>query len=73
MKSGDLLREEDVLEWLVQNKNTASEEEDMIEDVTAKTLETLTSTAPHLAVLFCKISSRFFFCLCYHLNIMIAV
>lgn len=54
--TGDLLREEDVLEWLVQNKNTASEEEDMIEDVTAKTLETLTSTAPHLAVLFCKLS-----------------
>lgn len=51
---GDLLREEDVLEWLVQNKNTASEEEDMIEDVTAKTLETMTSTAAHLAVLFCK-------------------
>ncbi|XP_045026962.1 uncharacterized protein LOC116925152 isoform X6 [Daphnia magna] len=49
---GDLMREEDVLEWLVQNKNTASEEEDMIEDVTAKTLETLTSTAQHLAVLF---------------------
>ncbi|EFX69653.1 hypothetical protein DAPPUDRAFT_202746 [Daphnia pulex] len=49
---GDLMREEDVLEWLVQNKNTASEDEDMIEDVTAKTLETLTSTAQHLAVLF---------------------
>ena len=43
-----------MLEWLVQNKNTASEDEDMIEDVTAKTLETLTSTAQHLAVLFCE-------------------
>lgn len=52
--SGDLLREEDVLEWLVQNKNTASEEEDMIEDVTAKTLEAMTNTVAHLAVLFCK-------------------
>jgi len=51
---GDLLREEDVLEWLVQNKNTASEEEDMIEDVTAKTLEAMTNTVAHLAVLFCK-------------------
>jgi phenylpyruvate tautomerase PptA (4-oxalocrotonate tautomerase family) len=50
------MREEDVLEWLVQNKNTASEDEDMIEDVTAKTLETLTSTAQHLAVLFCEFS-----------------
>jgi hypothetical protein len=47
------LREEDVLEWLVQNKNTASEEEDMIEDVTAKTLEDMTNTVAHLAVLFC--------------------
>jgi hypothetical protein len=54
--TGDLMREEDVLEWLVQNKNTASEDEDMIEDVTAKTLETLTSTAQHLAVLFCEFS-----------------
>ena len=51
---GDLLREEDVLEWLVQNKNTANDDEDMIEDVTGKTLETLTSTSQHLAVLFCK-------------------
>lgn len=57
---GDLMREEDVLEWLVQNKNTASEEEDMIEDVTAKTLETLTSTAQHLAVLFCEFSILMF-------------
>lgn len=57
---GDLMREEDVLEWLVQNKNTASEEEDMIEDVTAKTLETLTSTAQHLAVLFCEFSILIF-------------
>lgn len=68
MKSGDLLREEDVLEWLVQNKNTASEEEDMIEDVTAKTLETLTSTAPHLAVLFCTMKFLFSY-LRNHLNI----
>jgi hypothetical protein len=48
------MREEDVLEWLVQNKNTGSEDEDMIEDVTAKSLETLTNTAQHLAVLFCE-------------------
>ena len=50
------MREEDVLEWLVQNKNTANEDEDMIEDVTAKTLETMTSSAQHLAVLFCEFS-----------------
>ena len=54
VQSGDLLREEDVLEWLVANKNTASEEEDMIEDITAKTLEAMTNTVAHLAVLFCK-------------------
>lgn len=59
LPTGDLLREEDVLEWIVQNKNTASDEEDMIEDVTARTLETLTSTTAHLAVLFCEFRIRY--------------
>ena len=54
-KTGDLLKEDDVLEWLVHNKNTGAEE-DVIEDVTAKTLETMINTSPHLAVLFCKLS-----------------
>lgn len=48
---GDLLREEDVLEWLVQHKNTGGDE-DVIEDVTAKTLDTMINSSPHLAVLF---------------------
>ena len=50
---GDLLREEDVLEWLVQHKNTGGDE-DVIEDVTAKTLDTMINSSPHLAVLFCN-------------------
>lgn len=50
---GELTREEDVLEWLVQNKSTG-DEEDVIEDVTAKTLETLISSIDNLVVLFCK-------------------
>uniref|UniRef100_A0A1B0G981 Thioredoxin domain-containing protein n=1 Tax=Glossina morsitans morsitans TaxID=37546 RepID=A0A1B0G981_GLOMM len=37
---GELQREEDVLEWLVQNKSTG-DEDDVIEDVTPKTLATL--------------------------------
>ncbi|XP_063244025.1 uncharacterized protein LOC134543121 isoform X2 [Bacillus rossius redtenbacheri] len=48
---GELTREEDVLEWLVQNKSTG-DEEDIIEDVTAKTLDTLIQSIDHLAVLF---------------------
>ncbi|KAK9884507.1 hypothetical protein WA026_007346 [Henosepilachna vigintioctopunctata] len=48
---GELTREEDVLEWLVQHKSTG-DEDDIIEDVTAKTLGTLISSVDHLAVLF---------------------
>jgi len=51
--SDELTREEDVLEWLVQNKSTG-DEDDVIEDVTAKTLETLIESIDHLVVLFCK-------------------
>lgn len=50
---GELTREEDVLEWLVQNKSTG-DEDDVIEDVTAKTLETLIGSMDNLVVLFCK-------------------
>lgn len=49
----ELTREEDVLEWLVQNKSTG-DEEDVIEDVTSKTLETLIGSVDNLVVLFCK-------------------
>jgi hypothetical protein len=52
--SGELTREEDVLEWLVQNKSTG-DEEDVIEDVTAKALDTLIGSVDNLVVLFCKL------------------
>ncbi|XP_018568276.1 uncharacterized protein LOC108908653 isoform X2 [Anoplophora glabripennis] len=48
---GELTKEEDVLEWLVQHKSTG-DEDDVIEDVTLKTLTTLISSVDHLAVLF---------------------
>lgn len=52
--SGELSREEDVLEWLIANKSTG-DEEDVIEDVTAKTLNTLIGNVDNLVVLFCKL------------------
>ncbi|XP_065578951.1 uncharacterized protein LOC136039286 isoform X4 [Artemia franciscana] len=48
---GDLTNEEEVLEWLVSNKSTG-EDEDRIEDVTAKALEAMITSVEHLAVLF---------------------
>lgn len=51
----ELTKEEDVLEWLVQNKSTG-DEEDVIEDVTSKTLDTLIGSVDNLVVLFCKLS-----------------
>lgn len=50
---GELSKEEDVLEWLVENKSTG-DEEDVIEDVTAKTLNTLIGNIDNLVVLFCE-------------------
>ncbi|XP_011257946.1 uncharacterized protein LOC105252319 isoform X2 [Camponotus floridanus] len=47
----ELSKEEDVLEWLVANKSTG-DEEDVIEDVTAKTLNTLIGNIDNLVVLF---------------------
>lgn len=41
------------MEWLVQNKSTGDDEE-VIEDVTAKTLNTLIGNIDNLAVLFCE-------------------
>lgn len=54
--AGELQREEDVLEWLVQNKSTG-DEDDVIEDVTSKTLATLISNIDNLVVLFCMYTS----------------
>lgn len=54
---GELSREEDVLEWLVENKSTGDDEE-VIEDVTAKTLDTLIGNIDNLAVLFCEYSHK---------------
>ena len=54
----ELTREEDVLEWLVQNKSTG-DEDDVIEDITAKSLKTLVDSVDHLAVLFCKFLNLF--------------
>lgn len=51
--SDELTKEEDVLEWLVQNKSTG-DEDDVIEDVTAKSLNTLIDSVDNLVVLFCK-------------------
>lgn len=46
------------MEWLVQNKSTG-DEDDVIEDVTPKTLSTLISNIDNLVVLFCKMFSNF--------------
>ncbi|XP_038121967.1 uncharacterized protein LOC6054588 isoform X4 [Culex quinquefasciatus] len=47
----ELQREEDVLEWLVENKATG-DEDDVIEEVNAKTLKTLISNIDNLVVVF---------------------
>lgn len=52
-KLDELSREEDVLEWLITNKSTG-DEEDIIEDVSSKTLKTLIGNIDNLVVLFCK-------------------
>ncbi|XP_021959977.1 uncharacterized protein LOC110855885 isoform X3 [Folsomia candida] len=49
---GDLTNEEDVLEWLITNKNSGDDEDDEIEAVSAKALWTLVDSIDHLAVLF---------------------
>ncbi|XP_070499226.1 uncharacterized protein hlk isoform X3 [Chironomus tepperi] len=47
----ELSREEDVLEWLIENKSTG-DDEDVIEEVTAKTLGTLIQNIDNLVVVF---------------------
>ena len=46
-----------VLEWLIQNRSTG-DEDDVIEDVDAKSLDTMIQSIEHLAVLFCKIYTQ---------------
>lgn len=46
-----------MLEWLVENKATG-DEDDVIEEVNAKTLKTLIANIDNLVVLFCKCSFR---------------
>ncbi|XP_042867144.1 uncharacterized protein LOC122249976 [Penaeus japonicus] len=48
---GDLMNEDKVLEWLVENKNTG-DDDDFINDVTAGLLNTLIDSLDHLAVIF---------------------
>lgn len=60
INAGELSKEEDVLEWLIENKSTGDDEE-VIEDVTAKTLSTLIGNVDNLVVLFCKLD-------CMHYN-----
>lgn len=49
--SGSLLKEQEVLNWLIRQK-----ESDEIEDVTPEILEALIQRSDYLAVLFCKYS-----------------
>lgn len=48
-----LAREEDVLEWLIENKSTG-DDDDAIEDISSgRTLQTLIANAEKLVVFFC--------------------
>ena len=53
LRIDELSREEDVLEWLIENKSTG-DDEDVIEEVTAKTLGTLINNIDNLVVVFCE-------------------
>jgi len=48
---GDLTAEDDILEWLIQNRSSG-DEEDVIEEVEYKTLEAMVSAVENIAVLF---------------------
>ena len=50
---GDLMNEDKVLEWLLENKSTG-DDDDVIEDVTAGLLNSLIDSMDHLAVIFCE-------------------
>lgn len=49
--SGDLMNEEDILEWVLELHET---QPDVIETVDRKTLQVLINDVDHLAVFFCK-------------------
>ena len=51
--AGDLTAEDDILEWLIQNRSSG-DEEDVIEEVEYKTLEAMVTAVENIAVLFCK-------------------
>ena len=50
---GPLEAEDDLLEWLIQNRNSG-DEEDVIEDVQFKSLEAMVAAVENIAVLFCE-------------------
>jgi len=50
---GDMSKENDVLEWLVQNRHTG-EDEDGIEELAPDSLKTVINNVDMIAVLFCK-------------------
>ncbi len=47
------MNEEAILEWLIHNRSTG-DEEDVIEDIAAESLEAMVNSVENLAVLFCK-------------------
>lgn len=49
--SGDLMNEEEILEWVLQQYESKPE---VIESVDRKTLQVLVNEVEHLAVLFCE-------------------
>ena len=51
--TGDLRAEDDMLEWLVRNRNSG-DEEDVIEEVEFTTLQAMVSAVENIAVLFCE-------------------
>ena len=55
--AGDLTAEDDILEWLIQNRSSG-DEEDVIEEVEYKTLEAMVTAVENIAVLFCKFMTR---------------
>ena len=51
--TGDLMNEDKVLQWLLENRSTG-DDDDVIEDVTAGLLNSLIDSMDHLAVIFCN-------------------
>ena len=45
--------DDDIVEWLIQNRNTG-DEDDVIEEVEFRTLEAMVAAVENIAVLFCK-------------------